>query len=324
VKRGINKYTFTSESGETAELSIKVLYPIAKFSVKDIVQPNPEIEPYSYQIILANESIGASKYVWRIDDEIVSDEENPSLIIRETEPGKQLTISLSAIIGKCSNTIKESITIPTIATPIAGTTDNVTVVTYGDGSVVVGGVSVEDSIVNAFDSNLNTLTNLTSHSLFDSALSTSVVSYRNTKDFFTAVSEELSDSEKRRLYLSGAKDDEIAEQFNSIITAAYKRIEKYEGTTALKQRQFTYNLILLQLSQLFNLIGLQKNDIKTDGSIVQLLYTAMEIMTVLRELKVEIDQNKQLSTLINATIKVSSDKPVLLTTMEKFSTVLNG
>ncbi|MBN1301244.1 MAG: carboxypeptidase regulatory-like domain-containing protein [Melioribacteraceae bacterium] len=324
VQAGINKFTFTSVTGETAVLAVTILYPIAKFSVEKIVQPNPTVDSNTYQIFIKNNSTGATQFIWRINDKIVAREENPSIILDDSDPDTQYTLALTAISGECSQTIREIITIPQVADPVAGTTDNVTVVTYGDGSVVVGDVVVEDAIVNAFNKNLKTLSSLTTHNLFDTALSANVVAYKDTKSFLSSISTELANAETRRLYSSGAKNDEMTELFYSMTSATHKRIESYTSSAASSQRQFAYNLILIQLSELCNVLGLQKSDIKDDGSIINYFIYAEEILGNLKHMNVVLDQNKQLSTIINATIKVSANKPVLLTVMKRLSAILNA
>ena len=326
VKPGFNKFTFKAESGSTADLVVRVFNPVADFKVANIYQPNPQADPSTYAVAVENTSTGAQNYTWRLGDKIISQEAKPEIIINNTEPGAQYEISLTASIDKCSSTKPDVITIPTRDNPPDGRDDVVNIFTP-DNVIITGmaaAISGVDRVTGAFRKNTEVTENLTSHESFDNALTPNVVAYRDTRNYFTKVNEELSNTASLRLYTSGAKNNEIAEQFASLSESTYSRMKSYSGANADQKRQFTYNLMLLQLSQMFNLVMLQKKDIETGSPLEAVMKRTMKYFAVAAELGVDINIGGKLKTIIMTTAKMSRNKPVLIGLLKRFLRIINA
>jgi len=218
------------------------------------------------------------------------------------------------------------ITIPTRAIFPSDGGDNITVHTFKPDNIVVGGspdkITTGDNIIGSFNNNVDILNNLTSHNSFKDALSPNVAAFRDTKKYLNNINKELKKAETKKLYITGAKDNEIAKEFSALLNTTVKRIEKYKGAGAQKQKQFTYNLVLLQLSQLFNLIALQKEDIKTGSRIELMLKWIGKTVSAFKKTKIDINPENRLSKMIGSAFKAAENKPVLMTVLERFSSVL--
>lgn len=326
VKEGLVTFAFLTASGGKAELTVRVLNPIADFKLGEVTQPNPETDPSTYKIATSNTSTGAKQFEWRLGGKLVSESLQPVISISGAEPGLQYVVTLTAVNGKCSDVKRDVITIPTSPSHPVDVGGTVDVSTFNPDNTVVdgtsGNIAVGENVDAVFNNNLNILNNLTSHSEFDAALSTNVAAYRDTKKYFNTVSEELADAGTRKLYSLGAKDNEIAENLSGLLNTTYKRIEKYEGAGSEKLKQFTYNLVLIQLSELFNLISLRKEDIKTGSSIELVLKEAAKIMAAVKEMKVNINAGNRLSDMIRSAVKTASNKPVFLTALKRLNSVI--
>ncbi|HED38288.1 MAG TPA: hypothetical protein ENI76_08615 [Ignavibacteria bacterium] len=326
VEKGINTFVFNATSGGRAELTVRVLNPVANFKIVDIIQPNPEINPATYRVNVKNLSKDAKEYIWKLDNKKVFKGFEPEIIITRAKPGRQYNISLVAINNKCSNTKVDVITIPTRAIFPSDGGDNITVHTFKPDNIVVGGspdkITTGDNIIGSFNNNVDILNNLTSHNSFKDALSPNVAAFRDTKKYLNNINKELKKAETKKLYITGAKDNEIAKEFSALLNTTVKRIEKYKGAGAQKQKQFTYNLVLLQLSQLFNLIALQKEDIKTGSRIELMLKWIGKTVSAFKKTKIDINPENRLSKMIGSAFKAAENKPVLMTVLERFSSVL--
>lgn len=319
VKAGTVTFTYKLPDGNSSEYSVKVYNPVVKFEIRNITRPNPQTQPTAFLVEIENLSQNAERFIWSLNGVIFSKDQTPKLFIPEAAPGAQFELSLTASFNICSDTTKTILTIPTVTTDVI---DNVSVITGGGTTVFTPtetGVVLTNQPTIAFDTNLTTINNLTENPLFGNVLTSNVAAYKNTKTYFNAIKEELVNTTTRRLYINGSKNDEIAEKFGTLFDQIVTRITTFAGADSDEQRRFAYNLVLLQASQLFNLMGLQKDDITAESSIAGLFAAFNKQLSTLKESGIELNPDGKFKEMISSAATVSENKPLLLTYLERLS-----
>ena len=174
----------------------------------------------------------------------------------------------------------------------------------------------------AFNINMNILNNLSSHPGFSNALTVNVSAFKETKAYFTSINEDLSKSATLKPYVEGKKNNLLAQNFEKLFDTTIKRIMKYEEREGQEQRQFVYNLIIVQLGQLLNLVSIQKYDLSGEDKLTNTFNKLTETMMALRELNINLDPNESVTGMLRSVLELSSRKPVLVTSLEKLLSVI--
>ena len=134
----------------------------------------------------------------------------------------------------------------------------------------------------------------------------------------------LAETTTKPLYVTGKKDEEIAKKITELFNQTYKRISNLSGPEQGSQRQFVFSsLVLIQTSQLFNLIGLQEKDIQENSPLRSTFEQLFKILYTLKEIKIDINPDKQLTAILEAALASAANKPVYGTLLKKLSGVLS-
>ncbi len=304
VQAGIVAFTYNTAEGQSIQYTVRVYGPVSGFKYE--IKRTSEI---SFVITFTNISTGAKNFVWRMEGNIFEMSAALTLTFKASKPGEKHEISLTAIIENCSNTFTEIIVLPDM--PLPQPVGTVKVTTGNVAAVFQPGSGFSDKSTGAISMNTDAINNLNLLAGFDSALTANVTAYRDTKKYFIALDDDLNNSAIKKLYLNGSKNNEIADQYTNLLSQTFNKITKYEGKDAAANMQFTYNLFLLQISQLVNLLSIQTSDITADSSLIRVFKSILTYIENFKKIKVDINPDNQLSSVLNSAIESSAGKPLL-------------
>lgn len=260
AKAGVGEHTF-KVNGEESGLKVTVHpSPVAKFEPKQD----------GNQLILTNNSTGATSFVWNVNGEkFERDNANPFVIELDSTSPATWRISLEAISKFCGSDQTKVISFK--IKPIEPPADDCSKI-------------ATENILKDLES-LQKLNLLGSNFVVPIWMSTSQI-YGGTDEFKEGV---LNDVEN---YLTGKNNEKLPELFGELLTQTSQIIIELSGNPGSKEYQHLLQLFALQLQLYYNILACQGADVleKTKDILAKIFEQIIFILQQFRERDIKLPE----------------------------------
>lgn len=330
--------TYTAPDGSEAKTEVTVL-PIAAFDAALLSNSDDSsIPPDVYKLKITNKTLQGQNYLWTINGDEYNKTANPKeLTMKAGREDINLAIILFVKNGDCYDTARKTVTVPktTTVTDTDVTAPGFGIVydntTGGFTTAAVNNYLIADSSTNnlvtdalrgSVKINLTSLENIAGTEMYEKTFTSADNVYNDTKAYYEKINKDLKNPVVRTNYIEGKRNKQVADSYSELFEKAFTEIKNYRGPITKEKRQFAYNVMLLQVSQLMQMVTELEKDITSRSPLITTFGNLTEYLGELKNSGVDINPGGQLQKILMNTLEANSDKPVIAGTIENVMSAL--